>query len=136
MIKWIRTRSFSIQKSLSVYRALASEALLEVLLALRKLRLPGRQLADHLHRGEGVSRPGVELGTNLQSICHRCQPIRVACVWELTKETIHLPLGCLQDGLESRDFGSRVSCSRSGIRFQVHRQLADHLDASVGGTRW
>jgi len=42
--------------------------------------------------------PGGNLGANLKSISHRCHPILVAFVWELTKETIHLPLGCLQGG--------------------------------------
>ena len=32
----------------------------------------------------------------LKSISHRCHPILVAFVWELTEETIDLPLGCLQ----------------------------------------
>ena len=42
--------------------------------------------------------PGVELKANLESISHRCFLFEVAFVWELTKETIHLPLGCLQGG--------------------------------------
>ena len=42
--------------------------------------------------------PGVELRANIKSISHRCHPILVAFVWELTKETIKLPLGCLQGG--------------------------------------
>ena len=53
--------------------------------------------------------PGVELRANLKSmshkchlevksISHRCYLFEVAFVWELTKETIHLPLGCLQGG--------------------------------------
>jgi len=37
-------------------------------------------------------------GENLKSICHRCYLFEIAFVWELTKETIHLPLGCLQGG--------------------------------------
>ena len=45
--------------------------------------------------------PGGNPGANLKSISHRCHPILVAFVWELTKETIHLPLGCLQGGLQS-----------------------------------
>ena len=45
--------------------------------------------------------PGVELGANLKSISHRCNPEEVAFVWKLTKETIHWPLGCLQDGFAS-----------------------------------
>jgi len=35
---------------------------------------------------------------NLKSISHRCHPILVAFVRELTKETINLPLGFLQGG--------------------------------------
>ena len=43
--------------------------------------------------------PGGNPGANLKSIYHRCHPILVAFVWELIKETIDLPLGCLQGGL-------------------------------------
>ena len=42
--------------------------------------------------------PGGNPVENLKSISHRCHPILVAFVWESTKETIHLPLGCLQGG--------------------------------------
>jgi len=42
--------------------------------------------------------PGGNPRANLKSISHRCHPILVAFVWELTKETIHFPLGCLQGG--------------------------------------
>jgi len=35
---------------------------------------------------------------NLKSIAHRCHLFDVAFVWELTKETIVLPLGYLQGG--------------------------------------
>ena len=38
-------------------------------------------------------------GVNLKSISHRCHPMLMAFVWELTNETIDLPLGCLQGGL-------------------------------------
>ena len=40
--------------------------------------------------------PGGNPGANLKSISHRCHLFEVAFLWELTKETIHLPLGCLQ----------------------------------------
>ena len=40
----------------------------------------------------------IESRTNLVSISHRCHLFVVAFVWELTKETIELPLGCLQGG--------------------------------------
>ena len=42
--------------------------------------------------------PGGNPGANLKSISHRCHPILVAFVWELTQETINLLLGCLQGG--------------------------------------
>jgi len=42
--------------------------------------------------------PGVELRANLKSISHRCHLFEVAIVWELTKETIVMPMGCLQGG--------------------------------------
>ena len=46
----------------------------------------------------GASHPGGNLGANLKSFSHRCHLEEVAFVWELTKETINLPMGCLQDG--------------------------------------
>ena len=52
-------------------------------------------LAESVNR----SHPGGNPGANLKSISHRCYLILVAFVWELTKETIHLPLGCLQGGV-------------------------------------
>ena len=51
--------------------------------------------------------PGGNPGANLKSISHRCYLFEVAFAWELTKETIHLPLGCLQGGHQRR------ACSRS-----------------------
>ena len=45
-----------------------------------------------------VYHPRVEWRANLKSISHRCNPIMVAFVRKLTKETIDLPLGCLQGG--------------------------------------
>ena len=46
-----------------------------------------------------LSHPGGNPGENRKSNFNRCHPILVACVWVLTKETIYLPLGCLQGGL-------------------------------------
>ena len=46
-----------------------------------------------------VCHPGVEMRANLKSISHRCYLFEIACVRELTKQTIHLPLGCLQGGI-------------------------------------
>jgi len=45
--------------------------------------------------------PGANPGANLKSISHRCHPILVAFVWELTEETIDVPLSCLQGGCAS-----------------------------------
>ena len=53
---------------------------------------------DHKARRLQPSHPGVELRANLKSISHRCHLFEVAFAWELTNETIHLPLGCLQGG--------------------------------------
>ena len=50
----------------------------------------------------GCGHPGGNPGANLKSISHRCHPILVAFAWELTKETIVLPLGCLQGGKRPR----------------------------------
>ena len=52
--------------------------------------------------------PGGNPGANLKSFSHRCHLILVAFVWELTKETIELPLGCLQCG------GLQQGCVRMG----------------------
>ena len=54
------------------------------------------------------SHPGGNPGANLKSISHRCHPILVEFVWKLTKETIDLPLGCLQGGLGS-DRAQRIA---------------------------
>ena len=52
-------------------------------------------------RAQGLpAHPGGNPGANLKSISHICHPILVAFVWELTKETSHLPLGCLQGGAD------------------------------------
>ena len=67
-------------------------------------RLKPPQKRDRL----GRHHPGVELRANLKSISHRCHLeevalfFEVAFVWELTKETIHLPLGCLQGGIQQK----------------------------------
>ena len=57
-----------------------------------------RQLkTSGVYRSLGVS-DAVDLRANLKSISHRFHLFKVASVWELTKQTIHLPLGCLQGG--------------------------------------
>jgi len=56
-------------------------------------------LEDISYFANQVHHPRGNPEANLKSISHRCHPILVAFVWELTKETIYLPLGCLQGGL-------------------------------------
>ena len=53
---------------------------------------------DHALESASAPHPGGNPGANLKSISHRCYLFEVAFVWELTKETIVLPLGCLQGG--------------------------------------
>ena len=64
----------------------------------------------------GTVHPGVELRANCKSISHRCHLFEVIFVWELTKETIHLPLGCLQGG--SRHL--KVDCTTIQFPHQVY----------------
>ena len=42
---------------------------------------------------QDLNHPGGNPGANLKSISHRCYPFRVAFTWELTKDTIAMPLG-------------------------------------------
>ena len=54
-------------------------------------------------RVQGVpGHPGGNPGANLKSTAHRCYLREVAFEWALTKETIYLPLGCLQAGCRAR----------------------------------
>jgi len=72
-------------------------------------RPPGSGTAD----GGGAYRfhPGVELRANVKSISHRCRLFELAFVWELTKATIHLPLGCLQGGVQPSDISFEINVS-------------------------
>ena len=54
--------------------------------------------AIHDFKVPSALHPGGNPGANLKSITHRCYLILVAFVWELTKETIYLPLGYLKGG--------------------------------------
>ena len=75
--------------------------------------------------------PGGNPGANLKSISHRCHPILVAFVWELTKETIHLPLGCLQGG-SSLKYGVQ---EERGCFLQGREETAKGLHEQ-GGEAW
>ena len=52
--------------------------------------------------GEGttLSTPWSRVKGKSKSISNRCHLFKLSFVWELTKQTTHLPLGCLQGGLE------------------------------------
>ena len=63
---------------------------------------------------QGGSHPGGNPGANLKSISHKCHLFEVAFVWELTKETIHLPLGCLQGGMPTAATAGGKSWLSSG----------------------
>jgi len=71
-----------------------------------KLSSPAPPAGLHLPRHPPSNRPGGNPWANLKSISHRCHPILVAFVWELTKEAIHLPLGCLQAGVRRSSWRS------------------------------
>ena len=67
-----------------------------------------------------VDELGGNQGAYLNSISPRCHLFEVAFVWELTKETIHLPMGCLQGGCVRR-FGWQVD----ELRTQLEDAAAD-----------
>ena len=73
----------------------------------------------------GQPHPEGNLGANLESNSHRCHPILVAFVWELTKETIELPMGCLQGGNLLGLFEDVARDARNEARHQPPRRLPD-----------
>ena len=56
-------------------------------------------------------------GANIRSISHRCYLREVSSEWELTKETVYLPLGCLQGGetVSQKWFESRLTPASAAI---------------------
>ena len=60
---------------------------------------------------------------------NRCHPILVAFVWELTKETIDLPLGCLQGGVGSHTQEQEHCANRGG-----HAYFAEIYSGSEAGS--
>jgi len=73
------------------------------------VRSPGarRKVSEDLRQRGIVLHPGGNTGANLKSISHRCYLFEVAFVWELTRETIDFPLGCLRGGKSRRGFRKR-----------------------------
>ena len=79
---------------------------------------------------EGDEACGRNPGADLKSISHRCHPILVAFVREVTKETIDLPLGCLQGG--ARPAGASALLANS--RRRSAPAIRAPADAPVGST--
>jgi hypothetical protein len=60
---------------------------------------PGLSFGETCLRAPGVqTHPGGNIGANLKLISHKGYLFEVAFLWELIKETIYLPRGCLQGG--------------------------------------
>ena len=78
---------------------------------------PDRQRLPHLSPRCLLSEnhPGDNPRENLESISHRCYLLEVAFAWEFTKETICLPLGCLQGGLAAEMVNTHGKNRRSGV---------------------
>ena len=77
---------------------------MDLLLLVRHLVLAARALHVDLQLPTTPPRqphPGGNPGANIESISHRFYFCEVAFEWELTKETIYLPLGCLHGGLRT-----------------------------------
>ena len=94
-----------------------------------QVRHPAQPSANH---------PGGNPGPNLKSISHRCHPILVALVWELTEKNINLPLGRLQDGhplSQSLEMclGCRTVFDKAPIQGPEARHLGDGLCGSGAG---
>ena len=85
------------------------------------------------HGACAVHHPGGNPGANLHSISHRRHPILVAFVWELTRETIDLTLGCLQGGMSmdsSLGYDGRDAARRRRSPEEVLQRRTSH-DAIV-----
>ena len=75
----------------------------------------------NLQTGGPVPHPGGNPGANLKSISHRCYLFEEAFVWDLTQETIYLPLGCLQGEVQKGARGpfNSVQNGMSRMRLRV-----------------
>ena len=75
---------------------------------------------------------------NLNSTPHRCHPILVIFVWELTEETISLPLGYLMGGPDKkceevthvkRVWEQRAHRVREELRGDIRERLVQFISA-------
>ena len=87
--------------------------------------LLGQHPARQLHRGGNP-------GENLKSISHLRE---VEFVWELTKETIYLPMGCLQGGYQVGHLDFRAVPRLQGKGLFINRKQACLLIANTKTSR-
>ena len=69
---------------------------------------------------------------NLKSTSHRCYLFEVAFVWEVTKETIDLHLGCLQGGQRAAADGGALNTSPPRSRFTFLRSNCSEIENVAG----
>ena len=70
--------------------------------------------------------PGGNPGANLKSISLKCYLQEVAFEWELTEQTIYLPLGCLQGGLAvGRPVQNQLYVSLPSKRCRLYQKMID-----------
>ena len=94
---------FYLLDHVSVRRVVCSFWFAIIDLFFREISVGGDSKLEPLKDGRAVifvspPHPGVELRADLKSIPHRCHLFEVAFAWELSKEFIHLPVGCHQGG--------------------------------------
>jgi len=83
-------------------------------------------LNSRLESNKEESRPGGNPGANLQSISHRCYLREEAFEWKLTKDTIYLPLGCLQGGRDLKE----VELARGRAHIRVLKQRLEQTSSN------
>ena len=86
--------------------------------SLASERVGEARLQERLQASE-VPNPGA----NLKSLCYRCYFREAAFEWELTKDTIDLPLSCLQGKVKGSLAGERVGEARLQERLQASQVL-------------
>jgi len=67
--------------------------------------------------------PGGNPGANRKSLSHGCYLREVAFEWELTNETIYLPLGCLQHGADGPNRAQDRRVSAISFRFNNESRI-------------
>ena len=88
--------------------------------------------ANEIYLERELAGPGGNTGANRKSIFHRCHPILVAIIWELTKETIDLPLGCLQGGGDlERELAGLLEDGVEGLRAERPAPRRDRAERAL-----